>query len=256
MKSYKGYLIDLDGTMYYGEKRIPTAENFVKKLVEKNIPFLFVTNNATKTPEEVAENLRENYQLPVSAEHVYTSALAMMDYLSIHHKQDDIYVIGEPSLHKQVEDLGLKINQNPNAKVVVQALNRHTDYDELAGAALAIRGGASFLVTNTDIAIPTAEGLKPSSGAITAFLEYTTQVSPIVMGKPHKPIMTSALHRMGLKADEVLMVGDNYATDIRSGINSDIDTLLVLTGVTQKEEVKTLPIAPTYVINDLSEWNV
>ncbi|MBD3949188.1 TIGR01457 family HAD-type hydrolase [Tuanshanicoccus lijuaniae] len=256
MKQYKAYLIDLDGTVYFGKNRIPTAEQFVKKLLVADIPFLFVTNNATKSPEEVAENLATNYDLPVTANHCYTSALALIDYLNAHHPNARIHVVGEASLKNLIQSAGYTIEQTNQADVVVQALDRQATYESLATAAQAIRNGAAFLVTNTDRSIPTENGMMPSSGALTAFLQHTTRVEPVVMGKPYRPILEGCLHQLGLSVEEVLMIGDNYETDIRVGIDAGMDTLLVLTGVTSKADVADLPVAPTYVLQDLSEWEL
>lgn len=256
MKTYKGYLLDLDGTVYFGQQRIPTAEAFVRELIVKEVPFLFVTNNATRSPEEVAHALRTQYDLPVGPEHVYTSALAIIDYLREHHTGQSVYVVGEHSLHAQIKKAGFASDQTPSAQVVVQALNRQTTYEELALASLAIRNGAAFLVTNTDSNIPTERGMMPSSGALTAFLQKATQKNPIVMGKPHRPILDGALKRMGLSVDEVLMVGDNYETDIKVGLNAGMDTLLVLTGFTQREDLANVSEQPTYIRENLSQWDI
>lgn len=255
-KEYKAYLIDLDGTMYFGKKRIPTAENFVKRLAKLEIPYLFVTNNATKTPQEVAMNLATYYNLPAKEEHVYTSSLALIAYLKRYFLGKSIHIVGESALHQLIKGAGFSINQTEFADVVVQALDRQCDYVSLSVAASAIRKGAAFIVTNTDRSIPTENGMIPSSGALTAFLQYTTNVAPVIMGKPYRPILDGCLDRLGLSSDEVLMIGDNYETDIKVGIDSGMDTLLVLTGVTKKEQVHSLPIAPTYIVNDLSEWKL
>lgn len=256
MKQYKAYLLDLDGTVYYGEKRIPSAENFVRSLLDQSIPFLFVTNNATRTPEQVAAHLREKCELEVTAEHVYTSTLAVIDYLRVHYPNKSVYVVGEQALHTQIAEAGFDINQTEHADVVVQALNRHTTYEELALASLAIRNGAAFLVTNKDSNIPTEKGMMPSSGALTSFLEFATQQTPIVMGKPYSPIIDGALHRLNLTVDDVVMVGDNYDTDIMVGINAGMDTLLVHTGFTTPEDLKHVDVQPTYTRQDLSTWQL
>lgn len=256
MLTYKGYLIDLDGTVYFGKNRIPTAEAFIKQLVERQLPFLFVTNNATRSAEEVADVLRHQYELPVTQEHVYTSVMAIIDYLKEHYPHKRVYVVGEPSLHRQIEAAGFVLDQTEHAEVVVQALNRHTTYEELAEAVLAIRNGAAFLVTNTDSNIPTERGMMPSSGALTAFIQYATQVEPIVMGKPYAPILEGALKQLGLAKEEVLMIGDNYATDIQVGINAGMDTLLVLTGFTTLEDLAHVLVQPTHVRANLSEWSL
>ena len=256
MPHYKGFLIDLDGTVYFGKNRIPTAEAFIKRLVDQKLPFLFVTNNATRSAEEVAEALRINYELPVEASNVYTSSMAMVHYLNTYYKGKRVMVIGEPSLQRFIASHGYELDETPSAEVVVQALDRDTTYEKLALAVLAIRNGAAFLVTNTDSNIPTERGMMPSSGALTAFIQFATQVEPTVMGKPFAPILEGALSQLGLSKEEVLMIGDNYETDIKVGINAGMDTLLVLTGFTSKEQVATLPIPPTFVREDLSQWEL
>lgn len=246
--------MDLDGTTYFGGNRILTAENFIKEAVNRQIPLLFVTNNATQTVQQIANRLKTDYDLPVDHRMVYTSTLALIDYLNVHHQNQSIYVVGEPALHQQVADAGFTINQTPNAQVVVQGLNRHATYDELAGAVKALLNGAAFLVTNNDRLLPTATGMTPSSGALTAFLEYSAQVKPVIMGKPFAPVIEGAIKRLSLPSDKLLLIGDNYETDIKAGINAGIDTLLVLTGVTHVEDVPNLPVQPTYVLDNLSLW--
>lgn len=254
MKEYKGYLIDLDGTMYFGKKRIPTAEKFVLDLIEREEPFLFVTNNATRSPEMIADSLREEYDLPISVDHIHTSTMTLVDYMLEYHQGKSVFVVGEEPLHHQVAAAGFDLKQTSDAQVVVQGLNRQTNYQELAHAATAIRHGAAFLVTNTDQTLPTEYGLMPSSGALTAFLEVASGKQPIVMGKPFKPVVEAALTRLNLQAEDVLMIGDKYETDIQVGINAGMDTLMVLTGVTQLDDLRLVADKPTYVLNDLSEW--
>lgn len=256
VKQYAGYLIDLDGTVYFGNQRIKTAEAFIHQLLKKNIPFLIVTNNATRTPQEVAQKLKDHYGLDLKADHIYASSLAMVDYLVEHHPNQSVFVVGEPSFKQILTQAGIQIVDTSDAQVVVQALDRQVTYQQLAKAATAIRNGATFLVTNRDRAIPTEKGMMPSSGAITAFLSYTTGVEPLVMGKPNSPILEGALKRLGLNKDEVLVIGDNYETDITLGIKAGIDSLLVLTGVTSPEQAKYLQPQPRYILNDLSEWQL
>lgn len=256
MKKYQGYLIDLDGTTYFGKNRIPTAENFINTLIEEMQPLQFVTNNATKSVQQVVDTLNDNYEIKATKEMVYTSTLALIDYLRNNHDGQSIFCVGEKALKEQLIDAGFSLVENSNAQVVVQALNRDVHYDELTIAIQAILNGARFIVTNTDRVIPTEDGFKPSSGALTAFIKYATQVEPIIMGKPHSPIIDGAVNKMGIPKESLLLIGDNYETDITSGINAGIDTLLVLTGVTKLEDVPHLPIPPTYVVNDLSEWEL
>ena len=254
MKQYKGYLIDLDGTLYYGTRRIPSAEQFVRELKEQNLAFLFLTNNATRTSSQIVENIRENYELEIGLENVYTSTQALISYMKEHCLGQVVHVVGEAALYQQVEAAGFTITDGIEAEVVVQGLNRQATYEELALAAMIIRNGAAFLVTNADQTIPTEKGIMPSSGALTAFLEVASGKQGLVMGKPNALIVEAALKELNLKPQDVLLIGDKYETDILAGINAGVDTLLVLTGVTQAVDVVALPKQPTYVLENLSEW--
>lgn len=257
MKVYKGYLIDLDGTIYKGNQPFVEGIAFIKTLQEKNIPFLFVTNNATKTPEMVCEHLAK-MGINVSPATVYTSALAALDYLQEHHSNQSGLVIGEPSLHNLVYENGFQKNDAVTADFVLQALDKQVTYDKLKIASLAIQNGATYIVTNRDEQYPLEYGFIPGSGAITALLVAATRTEPIVIGKPSHHIMDGALKRLGLTKSDVIMVGDNYQTDILAGLNNGIDTLLALTGVSTQADIDALEeyLKPTYVVKNLSQWKI
>lgn len=249
---YKGYFIDLDGTMYKGKERIPSAERFIARLQEKNIPFLFVTNNATRTPEEVAEHLKA-YNVHVSKEAVYTSGMAAIDYLKREITGNKVLLIGEHALRTQLLEAGYHLtDEQPD--VVLQSLNREVTYKELEAATLAIRAGASFITTNIDSNLPSEKGFVPGSGSITAFLKEATQVEPVVIGKPSSIVMQGALERIGLAKEDVAMIGDNYQTDIQAGIQFHMPTIMVLTGFSTAEDIEGLE-QPTHLIQSLDEWH-
>lgn len=255
IKRYKGYLIDLDGTVYNGTAPIPTAGPFIAQLMENNIPHLYLTNNATRTPEEVVSYLKEVCQIETTVDHVYTSGIAAVDYLAKEHPRAHTYVIGEESLRLQAKEAGL-ILADKDIQVVLQALDRKVTYEKFTIASRAIQKGAAFIATNPDTNLPTEDGFIPGAGSLTAFLETSSRIKPTIIGKPYAPIMDGALKRMGMTKDEVVMVGDNYTTDILAGINGGVDTILVLTGFTQLDDLAHVQEQPTYIINDLSEWRV
>ncbi|MBZ6528313.1 TIGR01457 family HAD-type hydrolase [Aerococcaceae bacterium DSM 111021] len=254
MTKYEGYLIDLDGTTYRGKERIPEAEVFIRNLLKNEFPFKLVTNNATKTVDEIVHNLNTYYEIPIDESHVYTSIIALGDYIELNHPGANVYVLGESALMNQVIDRGFTVDSNKKVDVVVQGLKRDVTYDELTVAVQAILSGAEYVVTNTDRLIPTETGLNPSSGAITSFIQFATRKKPIIIGKPNKPIMEGALAQLGISKDKVLMIGDNYDTDIMAGMNMGMDTLLVLTGITIRDDLKVIPEQPTYIVESLSEW--
>jgi len=252
MRKYNGYLIDLDGTMYRGTERIDAASRFVQTLKEKNIPYLFVTNNSTRTPEQVAEKLND-FDIPATPEQVFTTSMATANYIYEYKKDATVYFFGEDGLKAAMEEKGFRFAKE-DADVVVVGLDRQVNYEKFAIACLAIRNGAKFISTNADIALPSERGFLPGNGSLTALVSTSTQVQPIFIGKPESIITEQAIKVLGTKKEETLMVGDYYQTDIMAGIKAGIDTLLVHTGVTTKEQLKQYEIQPTYSIDSLDEW--
>lgn len=250
---YNGYLIDLDGTIYLGKEIIPAGKRFVETLQKKDIPFLFVTNNTTKTPETVAQRLKDEFSLQVDQNEVYTAALATVDFMKDAKKGSKVYVIGETGLIHLILQAGFEWEEKHPDYVVV-GLDSEVTYEKLMIATLAVREGAMFIGTNPDKNIPTEKGLIPGAGSLIALIETATQQKPIYIGKPEAIIMEKALGHIEMTKEEVLMVGDNYETDIQSGIKNGIDSLLVLSGFTPKEAVPHLPKAPTYIVDSLDEW--
>lgn len=251
-KQYKGYLIDLDGTMYRGNERIETAVEFIDTLSKKGIPYLFLTNNSTSTPEAVSDKLNQ-MEIKSTPEHVFTSSLATAKYIKRRKVNARCFVIGEAGLYDALERESLTIADEA-CDYVVFGLDRAITYEKLAQACLAIRKGAEFISTNSDIAIPTERGLLPGNGALTSVLTVSTGKQPIFIGKPETIIMDEALAVLGLAKQDTLMVGDNYHTDILAGIHSEVDTLMVFTGVTPYNDYPNLAKKPTYYVQDLQEW--
>ncbi|MFC4772900.1 TIGR01457 family HAD-type hydrolase [Enterococcus hermanniensis] len=250
---YKGYLIDLDGTIYRGSEPIPAGRRFVEQLQARQIPFLFLTNNTTKTPQTVADRLANEFSIYVSPETVYTATLATIDYMNDADKGKKVFVIGEPGLIDPILAAGYEW-ETEHPDYVVVGLDTDVTYEKFVTATLAIQRGATFIGTNPDKNIPTERGLLPGAGSVIALIEASTQQSAIYIGKPEAIIMEKGLGILGLDKSEVLMVGDNYTTDILAGINNGIDSLLVLSGFTQKEEIPDLPVQPTHLVDSLDEW--
>jgi 4-nitrophenyl phosphatase len=253
-KEYAGYIIDLDGTMYNGNEKIDEAADFVDRLRQTNKPFLFLTNNSTAHPNDVAKKLERVSDVEAYGEEVFTSVKATITHLK-HENIKRVYAIGEAGLLDGLREAGFELAEK-EVEAVVVGLDRELTYKKLAQATLEIQKGAQFIATNPDTNIPTEKGLLPSNGPQVAYLEMSTNVKPLIIGKPEATIMDAALETMDLTKDEVLMVGDNYATDIQAGIRKGMDTLLVLTGLTSKEEVANLPTKPTYVKNTLADWEI
>ncbi|MGE7684597.1 TIGR01457 family HAD-type hydrolase [Peribacillus simplex] len=252
MKSYKGYLIDLDGTMYRGTKQIAEAAGFINDLRKRDIPYLFVTNNSSRTPAQVADKLR-SIGISTEDDQVFTTSMATANYIAEQKKDASVYVVGEEGIIEALKEKGMTlVEEHPD--FLVMGIDRGVNYEKLSKACLAVRNGAVFISTNGDIAIPTEQGLLPGNGALTSVVSVSTQVQPIFIGKPESVIVEQALRVLGVPKEETIMVGDNYDTDILAGINAGIDTLLVHTGVTTKERLKQYKEQPTYVVNTLDLW--
>lgn len=252
MKSYKGYLIDLDGTMYRGTEQIAEAAGFINDLRKRDIPYLFVTNNSSRTPAQVADKLR-SIGISTEDDQVFTTSMATANYIAEQKKGASVYVVGEEGIIEALKDKGMKlVEEHPD--YLVMGIDRGINYEKLSKACLAVRNGAVFISTNGDIAIPTEQGLLPGNGSLTSVVSVSTQVQPIFIGKPESVIVEQALRVLGVPKEETIMVGDNYDTDILAGINAGIDTLLVHTGVTTKERLKQYKEQPTHVVDTLDLW--
>lgn len=252
MKKYKGYLIDLDGTMYRGDEAIETAALFIDTLYEKDIPHLFLTNNSAHTQVEVANKLN-TMGIKATPEHVFTSSMATAKYIKQLKPNARCMVIGERGLYEGLTQEELVVTDNKYDFVVV-GLDRQVTYEKFAKACLAIRDGAEFISTNSDIAIPTERGFLPGNGALTSVITVSTGQQPTFIGKPEQIIMNEALSVLGTSKEDTIMVGDNYYTDILAGMNAGMDTLMVFTGITPYEDYPSLEQKPTYIVHRLNEW--
>lgn len=251
---YKGYLIDLDGTMFRGEEIIDGAREFIDSLHHKTIPYVFITNNSTYSKEMILNKLNR-LGIRASEQHILTSAMATAKMIKKSRKQARCFVIGEEGLARALKDENM-ILTDYECDYVIVGLDRQISYDKLAKACLLIRGGAQFIITNKDAAIPTEHGLLPGNGAIASTIEVSTGIKPVCVGKPEPIIMGEAVKMLGVPRQDVLMIGDNYETDITAGLKANMDTLMVLTGYSTVDDLKYVKNQPTYVRNNLKEWKI
>lgn len=251
---YKGYLIDLDGTAYLGSEVITETITFTDKLNEKGIPFKFVTNNSSATELDVVEKLTK-MGYTVNTDNIVTTARATSNYLSKVSPNANVFVIGSGGVITALEEANIKMTDDYlTADTVIVGLDKEVTYEKLAQACLSVRNGATFISTNPDIALPSERGMLPGNGSLAKLVEYSTEIEPITIGKPEKHIMQEALDQLQLANTEVAMIGDNYMTDIMSGINLDIDTIFVNTGLTRREDLKKYDTAPTHVCETLLDF--
>ncbi len=253
MKQYQAYLLDLDGTIYRGTEIIPEAVQFIQELRQAKIPFLYLTNNASATPKAFAQKLTD-MGLETAEEEVYTSSMAAAAYLAEREGAGTpVYMIGESGLEEALREKGFVLTQE-NPKYVVVGLDRQFTYDKLAIATTAIRNGATLIATNRDPALPTERGLYPGNGSLVAAVSVASGATPTFIGKPETIIVDFALAQLGKTKEETLIVGDNLLTDIEAGVKSGLDSLLVLTGYSTREDLLKSPVQPTYVEESLVSW--
>lgn len=255
MEQVKGLLIDLDGTLYHGKNMIDGADALIGKLREKNIPYLFVTNNSSRTPEQVAAHLI-GMGIPASPEEVCTSSLAAASYIAHESPGAKVAILGEEGLHQALKDAGLEVTEE-QPHYVVQGIDRSFSYSSLSKAVQWIQGGAISVLTNPDLLLPSDTGLTPGAGSLGAAIEAASGVKPVVIGKPSSILMKYATDRLGLSPAETAVVGDNMRTDIAAGANAGCRTVLVMTGITTSENMEShmtaAGVRPDYICQDLSE---
>jgi len=250
----RAFLLDLDGVIYRGEKALPGAVEFVSCLQSRRIPFLFITNNSTRTPAAVVEKLAA-FGLLLSEEHVLTSSLATAGHLAAEAPaKTPVYVIGEAGLRDALVSKGFRaVRDHTQAEYVVVGHDTGLTWRKLADATLAIGRGARFIGTNPDRALPTEDGLVPGAGAILAALEAATGVSPQVIGKPQPAVFQYALTILGAEAHTTVMVGDRLDTDIQGAINAGLRSVAVLTGVSTLRDLMQASPPPDLIVKDLRE---
>jgi 4-nitrophenyl phosphatase len=259
VKSYKLFLIDLDGTMYRGTEGISEAAPFIKQLTEKAQDFLFLTNNSSKKPDDVVQHLA-SFGIETEANKVYTTSTATGQYIQNKKQGARVYMIGEEGLRHALEKSGCQLITDSaeieTCDFVVMGLDRQITYEKVANAALAVRAGATFISTNADKALPSERGLLPGNGSLTSIVSTATGINPIFIGKPESLMIDLILNQEGLMKEDLLMIGDNYETDILAGVNAGIDTAIVFTGFTSEEELKKYEVMPTYQWKHLLEYRI
>lgn len=251
MEAFTTYCFDLDGTVYHGTEPVQAAVELIAKLQEMGTEPYYITNNSSATPQQVTEKLA-GFGIQTAPKYVMTSALAAAHYCQENEPGKTVQVLGETGLKEALEAAGIQQVEQA-ADLVVMGIDRDITYEKLAQVCLAIRGGAKFIATNGDKAIPTERGLLPGSGSFVKLVEYSTGVAPIFMGKPESYMLDYIRERSGCEKQDMVLIGDNYDTDILAGIRYGIATIHVDGGVTPGEEVKKKELQPTRLVSSLLE---
>lgn len=246
-----GYLIDMDGVIYRGSEAIPGAAEFIRHLQDERIPYLFLTNNSSYTGLDVVVKLRK-FGIDTSVEHVYTSALATAQFVRTQRPNGTAYVIGEGGLLNALNDVNYAISRESPDYVIVGE-GRVLNYEMVEAAHRMISHGAQLISTNADTWCPTDAGPRPGCGAIVALLEAATGRKAYHVGKPNPFMMRAARKEIGLRTDEVIMVGDTMETDIRGASDLGFQSILVLTGSSTRESLREFPFSPTRVVESIAE---
>ena len=253
-ETVKGIILDMDGVLWAADEPLLDMPRFFNDLEALGIPVVFATNNGTRSIRMYVERLRD-YGVPVEPWQVVNSAIATAAYL---HKQHPgggpVFVVGEQGVIDALEEKGFFLAKKDDEVVaVVAGMDRAMSYDKLAKAALLIRAGKPFIGTNGDLTFPTPYGFVPGAGATLAYLEVSTGVQPMIIGKPEPYLYNFALERLGTSPEETLAVGDRLETDILGGHRTGCPTVLVLSGVSSTAEAESYQPSPTLILPNLAD---
>ncbi|WP_219418900.1 HAD-IIA family hydrolase [Pseudonocardia nigra] len=244
-------MTDMDGVLVHEGRLIPGADAFIARLRETGRPFLVLTNNSIFTPRDLQFRLRTSgIDLPV--ESIWTSALATATFLDDQRPQGSAYVVGEAGLTTALHEIGYVLTDN-NPDYVVLGETRTYSFEAVTKAIRLIRNGARFVATNPDPTGPSGDGVLPATGAVAALMTRATGVEPYYVGKPNPLMMRAALNRLQAHSETTAMIGDRMDTDIVSGLEAGMRTVLVLTGITQAEEVDRFPFRPSRIVSSIAE---
>ena len=251
MEPAKSYLMDMDGVLVTGTNLVPGADKFIERLKQRSAKYLVLTNNARYTPGDLAHRLQW-IGLDVPPEKIFTSALATARFLHAQCPGSTAFVIGESGLTGAIHDVGYIITDH-DPEYVVLGETYSIDFEQITRAVRLISRGAHFIATNPDPAGPTEAGIVPACGAMAALIEKASGVSPFFIGKPNPLMMRLALNYLGAHSEHTVMIGDRMDTDIVTGIESGMETILVLSGVTREEDVRHFPYQPTRIAKTIGD---
>jgi NagD protein len=250
----RSYLIDMDGVIVAGGRLIPGAAEFVRRLKDRGAHFLILTNNPFYTPADLQHRLQV-MGLAIDAKCFYTSAMATARFLNSQRPKGTAYVIGESGLTSALHEIGYILTESDPDYVVVGGTNSY-NYERIALAVRLVTAGARFIATNSDVSGPGPLGIQPACGALAALIQAATGVAPYFVGKPNPLMMRTALRYLDEHSENTIMVGDRMDTDIVGGIETGMDTILVLTGVTSREDVERFPYRPTWILDSVAAIEV
>lgn len=251
IREKQGYIIDMDGVIYHGNKLLPGVKEFINWLISEKKRFVFLTNSSERTPEELQEKLGR-LGVKVSKDVFYTSALATAMFLKGQNPKGSAYIIGEAGLINALYNVGYTMN-NVNPDYVVVGESRSYSYERIEHAVNLVIAGAKLIGTNPDLTGPAENGIVPATKALISPIELATGRNAYFVGKPNPLMMRNALKKIRCNREAALIIGDRMDTDIIAGIESEIDTCLVLSGITTREMIDLFPYQPRFVLDGVGD---
>ncbi|MFA7637488.1 MAG: HAD-IIA family hydrolase [Monoglobales bacterium] len=246
VRAKKGFICDMDGVIYHGNNLLDGVIPFVDWLTKENKNFLFLTNSSERTPMELSQKLKR-LGLDVGEEHFYTSALATASFLATQNPGCSAYVIGEAGLMNALYEKGIYMN-DVNPDYVVVGETRSYSFEKIEKAVGLVNRGAKLIGTNPDTTGPTEIGFMPATGALVAPIEIATGKKAYFVGKPNPLMLRHAMKLLECHSHETVMIGDRMDTDIIAGVETSVETVLVLSGVSTEETMAQFPYRPNHVI--------
>lgn len=254
MKSIQHFITDMDGVLVKGKQIIPGADRFIARLEERGREYLVLTNNSLYTPRDLAHRL-QTMGLEIPTKRLFTSAMATASFLQSQRPKGTAFVIGESGLTQAIHGIGYVITDIEPDYVVLGETEGY-NYEIITKAIRLIDAGARFIATNPDVTGPTEMGIVPGCGAMAALIERATGRAPFYVGKPNPLMIRAALNYLDVHSEDTAMVGDRMDTDIIAGVESGMRTILVLSGVTHRDEIERFPYCPTWVLESVADLEV
>jgi NagD protein len=251
MREIKSWLTDMDGVLVREEHAIPGANEFLTRLRELELPFLVLTNNSIYTRRDLSARLKLS-GLDVPEERIWTSANATANFLADQRPDGTAFVIGESGLTTALHSAGYTMTER-DPDYVILGETRTYSFERIAHAIRLVAAGARFIATNPDPTGPTPDGPLPATGAVAALISKATGVEPYFVGKPNPLMMRSALNAIDAHSESSAMIGDRMDTDIVSGLEAGMHTVLVLTGSTSREAAERFPFVPSRIVDSIAD---
>src|SRR3954470_21819410 len=250
-REINSWLMDMDGVLVHEEKALPGAADFLNALRERDLPFLVLTNHSIYTRRDLAARLRTS-GLEVPEESIWTSALATAGFLEDQRPGGTAFVIGEAGLTTALYSSGYTMTERAPDYVVLGETRTYS-FERITSAIRLINNGARFIATTPDPTGPSADGALPATGSVAALISRATGVEPYYVGKPNPLMMRSALNAIDAHSETTAMIGDRMDTDIVAGLEAGLHTILVLTGVTQRDQTERYPFRPSEIVESVAE---